>query len=153
MIDRLSPENAAVVLEAAQKGSRIITQMETVFRGAEVTRSFREWGVPDAHLSGLRWAIAVQRIPRLCACKRVMPSDPLVVEAIQRHYPTLEIDTELEYAIPGVCEECEHTGRHNEITAFDFYQADPDQIFDQFECAAARRIYTRFGRTEHYPAQ
>lgn len=129
VIDRLSPENATSVLEAAQYGARIITQMDTVLRGAEVAYALQEWGVPEAHLRGLRWVVTVQRIPRLCACKRAMLPESLVVEAILRHYPNLEIDSELEYDVPGACEECEHTGRHNDITAFDFYQTDRDRSF------------------------
>jgi len=127
VVDQLKPENAAVVLEAAQNGARIITQVNTVFRGAEVARTLQEWGVPDALLSGLRWVIAVQRIPILCECKRATPSDPLTIAAIQQRYPNLKIDTELDYYLSGACDTCEHTGRHNEITAFDFYQANPDE--------------------------
>ncbi len=127
VVDQLSPENAALVLAAAHDGALVITQIDTVFRGVEITSTLHEWGVPDDHLCGLRWVITVQRIPKLCECKRAMLPEPSVVEAIHRHYPNLEIDTEHEYYVPGVCEECEYTGRHNEITAFDFYQADRDR--------------------------
>jgi len=120
VVDQLKPENAAVVLASAHDGARVITQMDTVFRGAEVTRTLYEWGVPNDYLSGLCWVIAVQRIPILCACKRTMRSDPLVVEAIHRRYPSLNIDSNIEYYVPSACEECEHTGHHNDITAFDF---------------------------------
>jgi len=131
VVDQLTAENAVVVLKAAQKGSWVISQMDTVFRGAEVTRALYEWGLPRGCLSGLRWVIAMQRIPMLCECKRPVLPDTSVVEAIQRRYSNLCIDPDIKYFVPGACEDCVHTGRHNEITAFDFYLADPDRPFTQ----------------------
>jgi hypothetical protein len=131
VVDQLTAENANIVLEAAQKGNWVISQMDTVFRGAEVMRALQEWDIPRGRLSGLRWVIAMQRIPMLCECKRPVLPDTIVVEAIQRRYPNLTVDPNLKYCVPGACETCEHTGRHNEITAFDFYLADPDRSFAQ----------------------
>jgi sigma-B regulation protein RsbU (phosphoserine phosphatase) len=130
VVDQLSPENASVVLEAAQKGARIVSQMDTVFRGGEVVRALLEWDLPRGHLSGLRWVVAMQRIPMLCGCKRPVQPHTSVVEAIQRRYPHLKIE-QGDYFAAGNCETCEHSGRHNEITAFDFFLADPDRPFAQ----------------------
>ncbi len=129
VIDRMMPENAAAILDAAQKGAGVITQMDTVLRGAEVARALLDWGLPRGKLAGLHWVIAMQRVPILCECKRALPPDPEIVAALQRRYPDLSVDPRAEYCVPGACAACEHTGRRNEITAFDFYLADPDRPF------------------------
>lgn len=131
VVDQLTPENSSVVFEAAQKGKRIITQMDTVFRGAEIKRVLLNWGLPRSKLSGLRWVIAMQRLPMLCACKRFQIPESALIEAIQQRYPHLEIDPTAEYFVPAACEDCEHTGRRNEITAFDFYRANPENPSDE----------------------
>jgi len=131
VVDRFTPENAAVILEAAQNGNRVISQMDTVFRGAEVVQVLRGWGVPRGRLSGLRWVIAMQRISILCECKCLTPAEPAIIHAIQRRYPHLTLRESAKYFAAGACKACEHTGRHNEITAFDFFRADSDSPFDQ----------------------
>jgi sigma-B regulation protein RsbU (phosphoserine phosphatase) len=131
VVDQLTPENATVVLAAAQDGIRVISQMDSVFRGAEVIRVLLSWGIPRGRLSGLRWVVAMQRIPLLCQCKApVLPGKDLI-NAIQHRYPHLVVNTMGDYFAAGSCTECEHTGRRNEITAFDFFRADPDTPFDQ----------------------
>jgi sigma-B regulation protein RsbU (phosphoserine phosphatase) len=129
VVDHLIPDNAAVIFEAANNGALLITQMDTNFRGYDVGRSLQEWGVPLSHINSLRWVITVQRIPILCHCKRTGRPDAMLVDAIQRRHPNLKINLEIEYAIPGACDDCENTGRHSEITAFDFYKANPDRTF------------------------
>lgn len=131
IVDQFTAQNAAIILEAAQKGLWIISQMDTIFRSVEVARSLLEWGIPRGYLSWLRWVIAMQRIPMLCECKRAMLPDTVLVEAIRRRYPFLKIDPDCEYCIPGACEICEQTGRHTDITAFDFFQLDPDRPFSR----------------------
>jgi sigma-B regulation protein RsbU (phosphoserine phosphatase) len=131
VVDQFIPENAGVILEAAQSGCRLISQMDTIFRGEELLRALLEWGIPRGRFGGLQWVVAMQRIPMLCECKvPVLPEDDLI-DAIQRRYPTLEIDPESTYYVPGSCGNCGHTGRRNEITAFDFFRADPGDSFTQ----------------------
>jgi hypothetical protein len=90
VIDRITPANAAITLETAQNGCRVITQMDTIFRGAEVVRALLEWEVPRGRLRGLRWVVAVQRIPMLCECKQPASPDRAVLKAIHHRYPHLE---------------------------------------------------------------
>jgi sigma-B regulation protein RsbU (phosphoserine phosphatase) len=131
VVDRLIPENAAAILEAAQNGVRVISQIDTVFRGAELPRALLEWGIPRGRFSGLRWVVAMQRILMLCDCKRPAPPDEIVTDAIQRRYPHLKINSKGEYFVPVGCDDCIHTGRRNEITAFDFYRANPNEHLNQ----------------------
>jgi hypothetical protein len=134
VVDQLTAENAAVVLEAAQKGNRVIAQLETVFRGAEVARALLDWSVPRGRLSGLRWVITMVRVPMLCDCKRSVTVDGSLVDAIQRRYPHLVVDRKGTFYETGNCEACERSGRFNEITAFDFYHNDPDLVFGKLSC-------------------
>ena len=130
VVDQLIPENASVILEAAQNGTWIISQLDTVFHGADVTRVLLEWGLPRSRLIGLRWIVAVQRLPMLCGCKNPMQPDVSLTEAIRQRYPHLEIGPG-NYHAAGSCADCEHSGRHNEMTAFDFFLADPEQPLNQ----------------------
>ncbi len=123
VVDQFTPENAAVILAAAQNGVRVISQMDTVFRGAEVAREILYWGVPRGRLSGLVWVIAMQRVPMLCACKCPTLPDPEIVQAIQQRYPHLKIDPTATFYTCGSCTDCDHSGQHNEITAFDFFHS------------------------------
>jgi sigma-B regulation protein RsbU (phosphoserine phosphatase) len=129
VVDQLAPENAAAILKAAQNGCRVITQVDTIFRGEELPRVLLEWGVSRARISGLRWVVSLQRVHTLCDCKSSVRPDRMVVEGIQRRYPHLKVDLDRDYFIPGSCKNCNHTGRRNEITAFDFYRADSDESF------------------------
>jgi sigma-B regulation protein RsbU (phosphoserine phosphatase) len=131
VVDKFIPENAAAILEAAQNGCRVISQMDTVFRGAELPRALLEWRIPRGRFSGIRWVIAMQRVPMLCECKLPSLPEPAAIDAIQRRYPHLEVDSIGTYYVPGSCKICDHTGRRNEITAFDFFRADPGNPFDQ----------------------
>jgi sigma-B regulation protein RsbU (phosphoserine phosphatase) len=126
VVDKLTPENAAFALGAAQKGSRVITQMDTIFRGAEVARALLDWGIPRGRISGLRWVVSMQRIAMLCNCKLPAPPDGAIIDAVQQRYPHLRIDPDAAFFATGSCKDCEHTGRRNEITAFDFYRSNPD---------------------------
>lgn len=46
VIDQLCVESAAAALEATQVGMRVLAQLNTVFRGAEVARQLLDWDVP-----------------------------------------------------------------------------------------------------------
>jgi len=151
VVDQLTPENAAVVLEVAQQGIWVISQMDTVFRGAELPRVFLEWGIPRGCFSGLRWVVAMQRILMLCDCKFPSPPDQITIEAIQRRYPHLQIDRERTYFAPGSCKNCDHTGRRNEITAFDFYRTDPEGPHDQSSLLPLEAYMLGLAESGHIP--
>src|SRR5512137_1173901 len=60
VIDRLSNTSAPAALEAAQKGLRVLSQIDTVFSGADIARYLLDLGVPRESLAGLTWVVAVQ---------------------------------------------------------------------------------------------
>ncbi len=101
--EKFSRECFAPALQAAQRGRRIVTQMDTPLAGAWVARELREGIEDDALLRELRAVIAVQRMQTLCAdCK-------------QR-------DGEFFRAVG--CPHCNGTGRRGEISIFDVWRAE-----------------------------
>jgi hypothetical protein len=76
-IDRLDGETAAAALDAARRGLRVLTQLDTVFRGAGVVRQISELGVQTEQLAALRWIVTVHRLATLCPyCKEPTPPTP-----------------------------------------------------------------------------
>ena len=63
VIDQLCAENALAVLDAVQAGTRVLTMLDTVFRGAGVARQLLDWGVPRERLNrsgqALTWVVTV----------------------------------------------------------------------------------------------
>lgn len=127
VVDQLSAESAAAALEAAHTGLRVLAQIDTVFRGAEVARHLLDWGLPRERLAGLAWVLSVQRLPTLCPrCKLPAPPEPAQLAELRRRFPdhaeALECGT---FFRASGCEHCRHTGRASEISAFDILCADP----------------------------
>jgi sigma-B regulation protein RsbU (phosphoserine phosphatase) len=127
VIDRLTAESTAAALEAAQGGLRVLSQLDTVFRGSAVARHLLDLGVRRERLAGLTWVIAVQRVATLCPhCKEVAPPEPAELAELHRRYPHLEGWTaEGTFYRAAGCPHCRHTGREGEITAFDVFRVDP----------------------------
>ena len=124
IVDRLTPEAAPAMLDAARQGKRVLTQLDTLFWGTGILRHLLETGTSRAQLAGLDWIVTVQRLPTLCPlCKQpAIPTDAQV-EAIRKRLPTLE--TAGFYQALG-CSHCHGTGRKGDIAAFDLFQLDPD---------------------------
>jgi sigma-B regulation protein RsbU (phosphoserine phosphatase) len=127
VIDRLTADSTAAALEAAQGGLRVLSQLDTVFRGSAVARHLLDLGVRRERLAGLTWVIAVQRVATLCPhCKEVAPPEPAELAELHRRYPHLEGWTaEGTFYRAAGCPHCRHTGREGEITAFDVFRVDP----------------------------
>jgi len=123
VIDRLSAETAPAALEAAQSGLRVLSQLDTVFRGAEVAHHLRDLGVSQELLEGLRWVITVSRLPTLCPhCKTPAPLDPTELEEFGRRYPSLKENLENgTFFRAAGCPHCHHTGRMGDVAAFDIF--------------------------------
>lgn len=131
VIDQALPGNLDAMLQAARHGARVMAQIDTVSRGPDILRVLRSWGASGDSLAGLNWIITLQRIPSLCDCRKpVTPADSLL-QALRNRYPHLEIDPSASYYGPYGCRQCEHTGRRNEVTAFDFYHAGREPIASQ----------------------
>jgi len=145
VIDRLCAETAPAALEAAQEGLRVLSQLDTVFRGSGIVRHLLDLGVPRERLSGLTWVLTVQRMATLCPrCKRPASPDPAQLTALRRRYPELDsLDIQAmrpffelaEGSRPESvgtffqadgCPYCRYTGRHGHLAVFDVFRADPD---------------------------
>lgn len=104
VVDRLCAETVGPILEAA-RSVRVLTQLDTVFRGPGVARHLQELGAPAEQLGGLAWVVAVQRLATLCPyCRRASDSDPTA------------------FAAAG-CPRCQATGRAGDIALFDIFCA------------------------------
>jgi sigma-B regulation protein RsbU (phosphoserine phosphatase) len=147
-IDRLCTKSAPAALEAAQKGLRVLSQLDTVSRGAGVAGHLLDLGVPQERLSGLAWVVSVQRLATLCPrCKQPVPPTPAQLARLRRRYPELA-DLALRQSFEPVggqppkpgpepgkektgtfcratgCADCHYTGRHGDVAVFDVFRAD-----------------------------
>jgi serine phosphatase RsbU (regulator of sigma subunit) len=133
VIEHLTPETAPAALEAAQSGLRVLSQLDTVFRGAGVARHLLDLGVPRDLLGGLAWIVTVQRLATLCPrCKEPALPEPALLAGLRRQYPDLDLALEGKslYRAPG-CLHCQYTGREGEITTFDIFRADTPNPLEQ----------------------
>jgi serine phosphatase RsbU (regulator of sigma subunit) len=144
LLDRLTPENVEAALEAGQSGIKILVQMDTILRGAALSRQLTALVSRPDLLGALKWVLSVQRLPALCPhCK--VPALPGQAEysRISDAYPHLEplagsfifpqdgIASQLAH-LPdhppgffraGGCERCQFSGRQGDVAAFDIYRA------------------------------
>ena len=126
VVDQLTADNASAILEAARSGLRILSQLDTIFRGAEVAHHLLDLGVRRDLLQALAWVLAVQRLPTLCPhCRLPAPLTPEQLEHWAARYPLLarELEDGTYYAAAG-CPRCQNSGRQGDITAFDVWRAE-----------------------------
>jgi serine phosphatase RsbU (regulator of sigma subunit) len=129
-VDCLTADSACAALEAAHSGLQVLSQMDTVLRGAEAVRQLLELGVPQDLLGNLTWIVALQRLATLCSrCKEPASPDPSHLVDLLRLFPELhdEIENATFFRAPG-CSRCHMKGREGESTAFDIYRADTDAL-------------------------
>src|SRR5437588_484574 len=82
-------EPRPLALAAAQRGIRVVAQLDTIFRGAEIARQLRDFGAAREQLRGPAWLIAVQRLPALCPrCKQPARLDRARRAELRRRCPT-----------------------------------------------------------------
>jgi serine phosphatase RsbU (regulator of sigma subunit) len=125
VVDRLTPESITASLKAAQKGMRVLAQIDTVFRGAEVVRSLTDFGASRDHLSSLRWVVTVQRLPTLCShCKQPTSPEPSQLSELQRRHPEVFGRERPTFFTAAGCSECNHIGRHGDVAVFDIFHAN-----------------------------
>ena len=131
VVGRLCAETTPAALRAARDGVRVLSQLDTVFKGAGVVRQLRGLNVPREYLDGLTWILTVQRLATLCSnCKQTIAPDPVLLAELSRRYPHLgglAEGVEVFFRAGG-CSQCHHTGRHGSITAFDVFRMDPDAV-------------------------
>ncbi len=123
MIDRLeSADTAIAALQAAQNGLKVLTQLDTVFCGAEVAYHLLDLGVPRESLRHLTWIITVHRLATLCPhCKQPDAMAVSYLTELRRRYPQLAWDGPF-FRAEG-CPGCNHSGREGSVMAFDIFRA------------------------------
>ena len=161
VIDQLCAENAVAALEAAQTGTRVLTMLDTVFRGADVARQLLDWGAPQERPGlggrGLTWVVAVQRMAALCPhCKQPSPPDPVLLDGLRYRYPRLEgvVGEETNtWFHAGGCSNCDHTGRQGSIAVFDVFRAGPDaaNLLEQPSMLSLEEYMLRLAARGHLP--
>jgi serine phosphatase RsbU (regulator of sigma subunit) len=127
VVGRLTEESAPAALGAAQSGLRVLSQFDTIFRGAQVARQLAELGVSHELLGALSWVVSVQRLATLCPdCKEPAPADPAQWAELTRRFPgsVYLLQSKTFFRAPG-CAACRHTGRSGDIAAFDLFRPDP----------------------------
>lgn len=129
-IDCLTTDSARAAFEAAQSGLHVLSQMDTVLRGAEASRQLIELGVPRDLLGSLAWMIALQRLATLCShCKKPASPAPSHLADLYRRFPDQHgtIERATFFHAPG-CNRCHRKGREGESTAFDIYRAQTESL-------------------------
>ncbi|MEW5988350.1 MAG: SpoIIE family protein phosphatase [Chloroflexota bacterium] len=125
VVDTLNQETAPAILTAARSGLRLLSQMDTIWRGPDVARQLLEMGVAQEQLAALRWVVAVQRFPRLCPnCRRPAPLAAADRLTLSQRYPHLPVPVGLILFQAGGCDQCQGTGWQGQIAAFDVWRVD-----------------------------
>ena len=152
VIDQLSPKTGPAAMEAAHSGLRVLSQIDTVFRGVDVARALLDLGVPRERLDGLSWVVAVQRLATLCPrCKQPAPPGPDHLAELRLRYPDLVQDGTFFQAMG--CAECGYTGRHGDVAAFDVFCADAEahDLFEQPSLLPLEEYVLRLAALGHLP--
>jgi serine phosphatase RsbU (regulator of sigma subunit) len=161
VVDRLCPDTATAALQAAQNGLRVLSQMDTIFRGADVAQALLDLGVPRERLGGLRWVVAVQRLATLCPrCKEPVPPDPTQWFELKSRYPYLLDRCPDLLAGPGAtffqatgCPDCGETGRHGEVAVLDVFHAATHAPYGQHSLLPLEEYVLRLAASGHLPPE
>lgn len=151
VVDRLEAASAPAACAVALQGQRVVAQLDTMARGAEVPRQLGALGVPASQLGALAWVVSVARLATLCPhCAR--PAAPgaerwaRLRQAVQcAGYPPLH--PALPEAAPAQagmqahgCAHCGQRGRLGDVAIFDVYQAFEDtSVASSQQSAETRR--------------
>lgn len=130
VVDQVKPENAQVVMEVVQRGQTVLSQIDTLLVGEEISFHLLDMGVSETLLDGLSWVIAVQRYPALCPrCKQPDDNAQNQLETLTHKYPHLTgfSDRSAQYYRGVGCPACHTTGRFGEVSVFDIYRAKDAQ--------------------------
>jgi len=144
VIDRLTEETAPAAFEAAGRGVRVLTQIDTVLRGASVARQLLDLGVARGQLSALGWVLSMQRMGVLCQhCKHPVELTGELAGKIASSHPHLGslLDEFLRPAPAAArskvvrpplgffqalgCPHCRGSGYQGDIAIFDLFRHDP----------------------------
>ena len=140
VIDNLNDDALLAAFRAAQNGIRVLTQTDTVLRGATVARQLVDRGLSQELLPALRWVVCSHRMAVLCKrCKKPASESAEMLERFRSRYP--ELNTALDRLLAnqkftgdssapafyqaGGCEECRGTGYSGDVSVFDLFRGDP----------------------------
>lgn len=142
IVDKLTEETAPAAFEAAHSGLRVLSQMDTVLKGALTGQQLMNMGVSRERLSALHWVFTNQRMPVLCNhCKKPIEATQELLERVCLRYPHLKekvaskdahaasdpSSAALFYRAAG-CEQCHSSGYSGDIAVFDIFRNDPQQV-------------------------
>jgi serine phosphatase RsbU (regulator of sigma subunit) len=154
VVDQLNADNAVAIMAAATEGLRVLTQLDTVFRGADVAHALLDMGVSLKELAGLRWVLAVQRLETLCPkCRHPITPSPEQVAELDRRCPDLGgIARENFYRAVG-CADCDYTGHQGDVAAFDLFDAgeEVDNLFEQPSLLSLEEYLLRLANLGYLP--
>lgn len=130
VVDQITAESIGPLLSAARQGVRAVSQLDTAYHAADVTRHLSMLGATEDNLAGLEWVISLQRMPALCPiCRRpaeVTEDDLAQLTLLGRHYPLLSTGNAPSeggtFFEPAGCPKCYFTGRQGDVAVFDFYR-------------------------------
>jgi serine phosphatase RsbU (regulator of sigma subunit) len=114
---------ATAALQLASRGSKVLAQIDTPFRGLGLLRELIDGG-SDRELvfQHLAWVLASQRVPALCpTCLTARPTDPLEFAELRSRFPAPIELPGLAHQATG-CARCDGSGRLGEVTLFDIYR-------------------------------
>lgn len=144
VIDEICPETILPALDAARRGVRVLSQYDTIFCGADVSRQLLYLGATRNDLRNLRWVLAVQRMPTLCAkCKQPATLEPVQLERLYAHaaLADVRVDEVIFYQAQG-CPHCHNSGRSGDVAVFDVFRSDgQSQASDTSSSLLARETY------------
>lgn len=126
VVDQINTNNAKSVMEVAERGRRVLSQLDTPLRGEEVVWHLQQYGVDESQLDALSWIVTVMRLPALCPrCSQPAAPDLQDFSVLEMRYPhlagLLQSLVGQAFMISKGCQHCKGNGRFGEVSAFDVY--------------------------------
>jgi len=124
VVERLNEETMDLALSAASQGRWVISQIDTIFRGAGVARQLLDLGISPERLTCLSWVLTVQRLPALCpSCKQLLPLDADQLAVLRSQYPPYAhlFGVGATFFRAKGCPDCRQTGRKGDVAVFDIF--------------------------------
>ena len=121
VIDSLNADTVVAAISAASQGLRVLAQIDTALRGADLARHLLRWGVRQEQLSALSWVVSIQRMATLCpTCRQPDELDEARANMYTRRF--VGFDPHASYFIAEGCDTCNGAGRRGDVSVFDFFR-------------------------------
>lgn len=154
ILEKLNTVCIPHILKSAAERTRVVAPLQTPLRGKWVVQQLRDLAGEDIPLTGLRWVVAVQRLPMLCdECKH-----PVLPDSLTPHQRELFANFESSMVLfrPGQCAACGYTGRRGEISIFDVFNFSDQSrgiSFEEYVAGLAAQGVLAFDDGEDLDAQ